>query len=162
MNMFYLNYIIDGNVKKEAQVNNLHYIGNICTQDLFRLSRNCMQDIFSWISVRKMTFFSDAEFIQTYFFAVCVTSCTALLALFLRGAVDASFAGLALAYAAQLSGIFQYTVRLSTETEARFTSVQRLSDCSKVHMKCIESLYILLYLCVFFYLSLLCSVFPYC
>lgn len=64
--------------------------------------------------------------------ALSVTSCTAILALFLRGVVDASFAGLALAYAAQLSGIFQYTVRLSTETEARFTSVQRLNDCSKV------------------------------
>ncbi|XP_050718603.1 ATP-binding cassette sub-family C member 5-like isoform X6 [Eriocheir sinensis] len=64
--------------------------------------------------------------------ALCVTTSTAMLALFLRGTVDASFAGLALAYAAQLSGIFQYTVRLSTETEARFTSVQRLHDCSKV------------------------------
>ncbi|XP_063866904.1 ATP-binding cassette sub-family C member 5-like isoform X1 [Scylla paramamosain] len=64
--------------------------------------------------------------------ALCVTSSTAMLALFLRGVVDPSFAGLALAYATQLSGIFQYTVRLSTETEARFTSVQRLDNCSKV------------------------------
>ncbi|XP_045132970.1 multidrug resistance-associated protein 5-like isoform X4 [Portunus trituberculatus] len=64
--------------------------------------------------------------------ALCVTSSTAMLALFLRGLVDPSFAGLALAYATQLSGIFQYTVRLSTETEARFTSVQRLDNCSKV------------------------------
>ncbi|XP_071550882.1 ATP-binding cassette sub-family C member 5-like isoform X3 [Panulirus ornatus] len=64
--------------------------------------------------------------------ALLVTSCTAALALLLRGTVEASFAGLALAYAAQLSGIFQYTVRLSTETEARFTSVQRINSYSKV------------------------------
>lgn len=59
-------------------------------------------------------------------------SITAILSLILRGSVEASFAGLALAYAAQLSGIFQYTVRLSTETEARFTSVQRISNYTKV------------------------------
>nr|XP_045601897.1 ATP-binding cassette sub-family C member 5-like isoform X2 [Procambarus clarkii] len=63
--------------------------------------------------------------------AMLVTSFTAVLSLFLRGSVDASFAGLALAYSAQLSGIFQYTVRLSTETEARFTSVQRIINYSK-------------------------------
>ena len=67
-----------------------------------------------------------------------------MLALFLRGAVDASFAGLALAYATQLSGIFQYTVRLSTETEARFTSVQRLNDCSKV-----SDIYIYIYIYIY-------------
>ncbi|XP_027219261.2 ATP-binding cassette sub-family C member 5 isoform X6 [Penaeus vannamei] len=63
--------------------------------------------------------------------ALLVMSITAILSLILRGSVEASFAGLALAYAAQLSGIFQYTVRLSTETEARFTSVQRISNYTK-------------------------------
>ncbi|XP_066942829.1 ATP-binding cassette sub-family C member 5-like isoform X2 [Macrobrachium rosenbergii] len=63
--------------------------------------------------------------------ALLVTACTAFLSLLLRGHVDAAFAGLALAYAAQLSGIFQFTVRLSTETEARFTSVQRISNYAK-------------------------------
>nr|XP_053629707.1 ATP-binding cassette sub-family C member 5-like [Cherax quadricarinatus] len=63
--------------------------------------------------------------------AMLVTSCTAVLTLLLRGSVEASFAGLALAYSAQLSGIFQYTVRLSSETEARFTSVQRIMNYSK-------------------------------
>ncbi|XP_064100115.1 ATP-binding cassette sub-family C member 5-like isoform X4 [Macrobrachium nipponense] len=63
--------------------------------------------------------------------ALLVTACTAFLSLLLRGYVDAAFAGLALAYAAQLSGIFQFTVRLSTETEARFTSVQRISNYAK-------------------------------
>ncbi|XP_042240635.1 multidrug resistance-associated protein 5-like isoform X3 [Homarus americanus] len=62
--------------------------------------------------------------------ALLVTSSTAVLSLLLRGSVEESYAGLALAYAAQLSGIFQYTVRLSTETEARFTSVQRINNYS--------------------------------
>ncbi|KAF2351590.1 ABC transporter type 1 transmembrane domain [Trinorchestia longiramus] len=60
--------------------------------------------------------------------ALSVTACTALLTVLLRGQVEAAFAGLALAYASQLSGIFQYTVRLSTETEARFTSVERIQS----------------------------------
>ncbi|XP_076047153.1 ATP-binding cassette sub-family C member 5-like isoform X2 [Oratosquilla oratoria] len=63
--------------------------------------------------------------------ALSVTATTALMILILRGSVEASFAGLALAYAAQLSGIFQFTVRLSTETEARFTSVQRINNYIK-------------------------------
>ena len=64
--------------------------------------------------------------------AVGVTACTALLTVALRGSVEVAFAGLALAYASQLSGIFQYTVRLSTETEARFTSVERINNYIKV------------------------------
>ncbi|CAL4064557.1 unnamed protein product, partial [Meganyctiphanes norvegica] len=63
--------------------------------------------------------------------ALLVTASTAMLSLLLRGSVDAAFAGLALAYSAQLSGIFQFTVRLSTETEARFTSVQRINNYIK-------------------------------
>lgn len=35
-------------------------------------------------------------------------------------------AGLALSYAAQLSGVFQFTVRLASETEAKFVSVERM------------------------------------
>ncbi|XP_047739552.1 ATP-binding cassette sub-family C member 5 [Hyalella azteca] len=60
--------------------------------------------------------------------ALGVTTCTAILTVLLRGQVAAAFAGLALAYSSQLSGIFQYTVRLSTETEARFTSVERIQS----------------------------------
>ncbi|KAK4289504.1 hypothetical protein Pmani_037528 [Petrolisthes manimaculis] len=63
--------------------------------------------------------------------ALLVTSSTAMFSLVLRGSVEASFAGLALAYAGQLGGIFQYSVRLSAETEAKFTSVQRLNNCIK-------------------------------
>ncbi|EDV28873.1 uncharacterized protein TRIADDRAFT_19283, partial [Trichoplax adhaerens] len=41
---------------------------------------------------------------------------------------DATRAGLALSYAFQLTGMFQYTVRNAAEAEARFTSVERLRD----------------------------------
>jgi len=40
--------------------------------------------------------------------------------------VPAAYAGLALAFSSQLSGILQYTVRLATDTETRFISVQRM------------------------------------
>ena len=51
-----------------------------------------------------------------------------------RGTIPAATAGLALAYASQLSGIMQYVVRLSCETESRFTSVQRMH----MHLKVFE------------------------
>jgi len=38
----------------------------------------------------------------------------------LHGVVPAAFAGLALTFSGQLAGTVQYTVRLATETEARF------------------------------------------
>ncbi|XP_037076483.1 multidrug resistance-associated protein 5-like [Pollicipes pollicipes] len=57
---------------------------------------------------------------------VTITALTAVFVLATHGSVPAAFAGLALAYAAQLSGLFQFTVRLSSETEARFTSVERI------------------------------------
>uniref|UniRef100_T1J568 Multidrug resistance-associated protein 5 n=1 Tax=Strigamia maritima TaxID=126957 RepID=T1J568_STRMM len=62
---------------------------------------------------------------------VSITLCTGLFVVLSHNQVPAAYAGLALAYAAQLSGLFQYTVRLSTETEARFTSVERFSKLNK-------------------------------
>ncbi|XP_021945783.2 multidrug resistance-associated protein 5 [Folsomia candida] len=58
--------------------------------------------------------------------AVAVTGLTAILVLLFHGSVSAAAAGLALAYAAQLSGVFQFTVRLASETEAKFVSVERI------------------------------------
>jgi ATP-binding cassette subfamily C (CFTR/MRP) protein 5 len=52
---------------------------------------------------------------------------TAGLVVVFRG-IPAAFAGLALAHASQLSGILQNTVRWASETETRFTSVQRMEN----------------------------------
>ncbi|KAJ8310788.1 hypothetical protein KUTeg_012653 [Tegillarca granosa] len=41
-------------------------------------------------------------------------------------------AGMALAFAIQLTGLFQFTIRLAIETEARFISVERLQHYSKI------------------------------
>lgn len=60
--------------------------------------------------------------------SVSVTGITAILILIFHGRVDGSASGLALSYAAQLSGIFQFTVRLATETQARFVSVERIRN----------------------------------
>ncbi|XP_033096066.1 multidrug resistance-associated protein 5-like [Anneissia japonica] len=51
---------------------------------------------------------------------------TALFVVLSHGTVPAALSGLALAYATQMLGIFQYTVRVSSEVEARFTSVERI------------------------------------
>ncbi|KAI9560845.1 ABC protein [Daphnia sinensis] len=60
------------------------------------------------------------------FIAVCIIGVTAGLVVVLRGMIPPAFAGLALAYAGQLTGILQNTVRWASETESRFTSVQRM------------------------------------
>ncbi|KAI5626170.1 multidrug resistance-associated protein 9, partial [Silurus asotus] len=42
--------------------------------------------------------------------------------------INSSLKGLALSYTIQLTGMLQYVVRLSTEVEAKFTSVERLQE----------------------------------
>ncbi|GFO45549.1 multidrug resistance-associated protein 5 [Plakobranchus ocellatus] len=42
--------------------------------------------------------------------------------------LNPALAGLALAFTLQMSGLFQFTARLAVETEARFTSVQRMLE----------------------------------
>ncbi|XP_069613612.1 ATP-binding cassette sub-family C member 5-like [Ranitomeya imitator] len=58
--------------------------------------------------------------------SLAVMTLTALCVVFMHGQIDVAYAGLAMSYAVQLTGLFQFTVRLVTETEARFTSVERI------------------------------------
>ncbi|CAB3994524.1 multidrug resistance-associated 5 isoform X1 [Paramuricea clavata] len=55
-----------------------------------------------------------------------ITTVTALLVVLLRDNVPAAMGGLAITYAIRMSGTLQFTVRLTAETEAIFTSVERL------------------------------------
>ncbi|GFG38298.1 hypothetical protein Cfor_11595 [Coptotermes formosanus] len=57
--------------------------------------------------------------------SVCIT---AFLTIILHGQVSPALAGLALSYAAHISGVFHYTVRLMSETEVRFISVERMNS----------------------------------
>ncbi|KAI4495187.1 hypothetical protein M0804_001388 [Polistes exclamans] len=59
--------------------------------------------------------------------AITCCSITAFFIIFLKGTIPAALAGLAMAYATQISGVFQYTVRLMSETEVRFISVERIN-----------------------------------
>ncbi|KAL2734392.1 ATP-binding cassette sub-family C member 5-like isoform X1 [Vespula squamosa] len=59
--------------------------------------------------------------------AIACCSITAFLIIFLKGKIPAALAGLAMAYATQISGVFQYTVRLMSETEVRFISMERIN-----------------------------------
>ncbi|KAK3604646.1 hypothetical protein CHS0354_007189 [Potamilus streckersoni] len=60
-----------------------------------------------------------------------VIGITGMLILLTYENITPSLAGLAMAFAIQMTGLFQYTIRTSLETEARFTSVQRLQVYSK-------------------------------
>ncbi|KAM9852911.1 ATP-binding cassette sub-family C member 5 [Aulostomus maculatus] len=58
--------------------------------------------------------------------SVALISLTALMMVLMHGHIPPAYAGLAISYAVQLTGLFQFTVRLASETEARFTSVERI------------------------------------
>ncbi|XP_076590730.1 ATP-binding cassette sub-family C member 5 isoform X5 [Chaetodon auriga] len=58
--------------------------------------------------------------------SVALISITALMMVMMHGQISPAYAGLAISYAVQLTGLFQFTVRLASETEARFTSVERI------------------------------------
>ncbi|KAL8625042.1 hypothetical protein ACOMHN_012051 [Nucella lapillus] len=62
---------------------------------------------------------------------VVIIGVTSLIILFTKEHITPAMAGLALSSAIQMTGLFQFTVRLATEAESRFTSVQRVLDYSK-------------------------------
>ncbi|KAG8201881.1 hypothetical protein JTE90_027360 [Oedothorax gibbosus] len=57
-----------------------------------------------------------------------ITLATILFVLFFRDQVSPAFAALALVLVLQLSGLYQYIVRLGCELESRFTSVERIQS----------------------------------
>nr|XP_020450128.1 multidrug resistance-associated protein 5-like isoform X2 [Monopterus albus] len=67
--------------------------------------------------------------------SIFLTTAVALLIVFMHNQIPPSYAGLAIAYVVQLTGLLQFTVRLLAETEARFTSVERISH----YIKCLQS-----------------------
>uniref|UniRef100_A0A671WEZ3 ATP-binding cassette sub-family C member 5 n=1 Tax=Sparus aurata TaxID=8175 RepID=A0A671WEZ3_SPAAU len=63
--------------------------------------------------------------------SIALITAVALLIVFMHNQIPPAYAGLAISYAVQLTGLFQFTVRLLTETEARFTSVERINHYIK-------------------------------
>ncbi|XP_061091022.1 ATP-binding cassette sub-family C member 5 [Conger conger] len=63
--------------------------------------------------------------------SIILITTTALLIVLMHGQIPPAYAGLAISYAIQLTGLFQFTVRLLAETEARFTSVERINHYIK-------------------------------
>ncbi|XP_033760188.1 LOW QUALITY PROTEIN: multidrug resistance-associated protein 5-like [Pecten maximus] len=60
-----------------------------------------------------------------------VIGITGLLVILTYESMTPALAGMAMAFAIQLTGLFQFTIRLAIETEARFVSVERLQHYSK-------------------------------
>ncbi|KAM4699734.1 ATP-binding cassette sub-family C member 5-like [Discoglossus pictus] len=63
--------------------------------------------------------------------SISIITITAMCIVLMHGYIPPAYAGLAISYAVQLTGLFQFTVRLATETEARFTSVERINHYIK-------------------------------
>ncbi|XP_014480641.1 PREDICTED: multidrug resistance-associated protein 5-like isoform X2 [Dinoponera quadriceps] len=87
-------------------------------EDLYNMNNLCQflcQAAMRWSAVRLDSLVIASSFV------------TALLVIFLKNELSPAFAGLAMAYSTQMTGVFQYTVRLMSETEVRFISVERIS-----------------------------------
>uniref|UniRef100_A0A8D0E2P0 ATP-binding cassette sub-family C member 5 n=1 Tax=Salvator merianae TaxID=96440 RepID=A0A8D0E2P0_SALMN len=69
--------------------------------------------------------------IRLDFVSIALITTTALMIVLMHGQIPPAYAGLAISYAVQLTGLFQFTVRLASETEARFTSVERIDHYIK-------------------------------
>ncbi|CAL8356041.1 unnamed protein product [Merluccius merluccius] len=65
------------------------------------------------------------------FISITLITAVSLLIVLMHRQIPPAYAGLALSYAVQLTGLFQFTVRLLSETEARFTSVERINHYIK-------------------------------
>ncbi|XP_062987875.1 ATP-binding cassette sub-family C member 5 isoform X2 [Elgaria multicarinata webbii] len=63
--------------------------------------------------------------------SIALITTTGLMIVLMHGQISPAYAGLAISYAVQLTGLFQFTVRLASETEARFTSVERINHYIK-------------------------------
>ncbi|KAM6356957.1 LOW QUALITY PROTEIN: ATP-binding cassette sub-family C member 5 [Alca torda] len=63
--------------------------------------------------------------------SIALITTTGLMMVLMHGQIPPAYAGLAISYAVQLTGLFQFTVRLASETEARFTSVERIDHYIK-------------------------------
>ena len=61
----------------------------------------------------------------------CAVSCFIVL---MAGKIEPSDAGMALAFALQMSGVFQFAVRSQTELESKLTAVERVSYYYKVSL----------------------------
>ncbi|XP_051873220.1 ATP-binding cassette sub-family C member 5-like isoform X2 [Pristis pectinata] len=64
--------------------------------------------------------------------SIVLIGTTAVIIVLMHGHIPPAYAGLAISYAVQLTGLFQFTVRLASETEARFTSVERIHHYIKI------------------------------
>ncbi|XP_062901710.1 multidrug resistance-associated protein 5 isoform X2 [Mobula hypostoma] len=64
--------------------------------------------------------------------SIVLIGTTAVMIVLMHGHIPPAYAGLAISYAVQLTGLFQFTVRLASETEARFTSVERIHHYIKI------------------------------
>ncbi|KAJ7324684.1 hypothetical protein JRQ81_017704 [Phrynocephalus forsythii] len=63
--------------------------------------------------------------------SIVLITTTGLMIVLMHGRIPPAYAGLAISYGVQLTGLFQFTVRLASETEARFTSVERIDHYIK-------------------------------
>ncbi|XP_036731041.1 ATP-binding cassette sub-family C member 5 isoform X1 [Manis pentadactyla] len=63
--------------------------------------------------------------------SIALITTTGLMIVLMHGQISPAYSGLAISYAVQLTGLFQFTVRLASETEARFTSVERINHYIK-------------------------------
>ena len=97
-----------GETERFAKENDVHV-------DLSTRTYWCLYALNRWVAIR-------VDVITTL-----TAGITALLCVMSRDTLPPALAGLSISYALSLAGVLQYCMRLTTETEAHFTSVERLN-----------------------------------
>ncbi|XP_043917910.1 multidrug resistance-associated protein 5 [Protopterus annectens] len=59
--------------------------------------------------------------------SITIITTTSMFIVLMSGQISPAFAGLAISYAIQLTGLFQFTTRLASDSEARFVSVEKIN-----------------------------------
>ncbi|XP_028429950.1 LOW QUALITY PROTEIN: ATP-binding cassette sub-family C member 5 [Perca flavescens] len=84
------------------------------------------QACFYLFSCRYLNTWLAVQVLDLISVSVLITHQAPTMMVLMHGQIPPAYAGLAISYAVQLTGLFQFTVRLASETEARFTSVERI------------------------------------
>ncbi|CAG7785093.1 unnamed protein product, partial [Allacma fusca] len=87
------------------------------------------EQLVDWSSSLHYTFVSAMRWLSFRLdsLSVSVTAITAIFTLIFRDVISPASCGLALSYATQLSGIFQFAVRIAADVEAKFVCVERIN-----------------------------------
>ncbi|KAL5004806.1 hypothetical protein ScPMuIL_018262 [Solemya velum] len=122
---------VDANTRSPLLSHVTASVQGISTIHAYRKSKDFLKQYFKLLdknTVPFMLFYCSNRWLAVRLDLISnvVIAVTGILVVFTRDQIPPAMAGLAMAFAIQTTGLFQFTVRMAIDTESRFISVQRL------------------------------------